>query len=109
MGLHHATGAVGRSVRGRTQDGRIRTTVDGVVVQNGCVDQMIFSVPRLIAIISTFMTLAPGDVILTGTPAGAGHNRLPPQYLCAGQTVEVTIDGIGSITNTVTASHLTVA
>lgn len=84
-------------------DARIRTSIDGVLVQDGCIDQMIFSVPKLISLLSTFMTLEVGDVILTGTPAGNGHNRTPPQYLTKGQTVEVSIDGVGSVRNVVTA------
>ncbi|KQU50504.1 hypothetical protein ASG84_25945 [Rhodococcus sp. Leaf278] len=84
-------------------DARIRTMIDGVLVQDGCIDQMIFSVPKLISLISTFMTLEVGDVILTGTPAGNGHNRTPRVYLTEGQTIEVSIDGIGSVRNVVTA------
>ncbi|MBY4208041.1 fumarylacetoacetate hydrolase family protein [Rhodococcus fascians] len=86
-------------------DARIRTRIDGVLVQDGCVDQMIFSVPRLVALISTFMTLDVGDVILTGTPAGNGHTRVPQEYLVPGQTVEVSIDGVGAVRNVVTAGR----
>ncbi|OZC63827.1 hypothetical protein CH251_26975 [Rhodococcus sp. 06-462-5] len=76
--------------------------IDGGLVQDGCIDQMIFSVPKLIALISTFMTLEVGDVILTGTPAGNGHNRTPREYLTEGQTIEVSI-GVGFIRNVVTS------
>ncbi|WP_284223912.1 fumarylacetoacetate hydrolase family protein, partial [Klebsiella pneumoniae] len=60
----------------------------------GNTDQMVHTIPKLISYISSFMTLLPGDVILTGTPAGVGPMEL-------GQRVEVEIEGIGTLTNTV--------
>jgi 2-keto-4-pentenoate hydratase/2-oxohepta-3-ene-1,7-dioic acid hydratase in catechol pathway len=56
---------------------------------------MIFDVPALVAYISEFMTLLPGDVISTGTPPGVGLGMKPPQYLKAGDAVELGIDGLG--------------
>jgi 2-keto-4-pentenoate hydratase/2-oxohepta-3-ene-1,7-dioic acid hydratase in catechol pathway len=70
----------------------IRTLVDGEVRQDGRTSQLIYDIPQLIAYVSTAMTLLPGDVILTGTPAGIGP-------LQAGQTVTVEIEGIGSLSN----------
>jgi 2-keto-4-pentenoate hydratase/2-oxohepta-3-ene-1,7-dioic acid hydratase in catechol pathway len=70
------------------------TRVDGEVRQNGRTSDMVFQVGALIAYISAVMTLEPGDLILTGTPAGVGP-------LAAGETVEVEIEGIGSLSNRV--------
>lgn len=79
----------------------VRTTLNGTVVQNGSTADMIFTVPDLIAYVSTFTELVPGDVIATGTPAGVGDGRKPPLYMKAGDEVEVTIDGIGMLRNKV--------
>ena len=76
---------------------RLTTKVNGVVKQAGTTADMIFPVARVLAYISTFMTLGPGDVVLTGTPEGVG--RLHP-----GDTVEVTVEGIGTLTNPVAAA-----
>ena len=62
---------------------------------------MIFSIAKIIAYISTFTALNPGDVIATGTPGGVGFTREPPLYMKAGDTVTVTIEGIGTLTNTI--------
>jgi 2-keto-4-pentenoate hydratase/2-oxohepta-3-ene-1,7-dioic acid hydratase in catechol pathway len=62
---------------------------------------MIFDIPQLINYASTIFTLAPGDVILTGTPAGVGFSRKPPRYLKPGDVVEVEIEGIGVLRNPV--------
>ena len=62
---------------------------------------MIFSVPEIIAYITAFTPLNPGDVIATGTPGGVGFTREPPLYMRAGDTVTVTIEGIGTLTNTI--------
>ncbi|MCY3833148.1 MAG: fumarylacetoacetate hydrolase family protein [Chloroflexi bacterium] len=78
---------------------RIVTTVDGVEMQRGATADMIFSVRHLIAYLSRAFTLYPGDVILTGTPAGVGKARKPPQFLGDGSVVSVEIDGIGKLTN----------
>lgn len=55
----------------------------------------------LVAYVSTMITLRPGDLILTGTPGGVGHARKPPVYLKPGDVVETSIDGIGTLRNTV--------
>jgi 2-keto-4-pentenoate hydratase/2-oxohepta-3-ene-1,7-dioic acid hydratase in catechol pathway len=78
---------------------RIETRVNGQVRQHADSSQMIFSVPRIIAYISTFMTLAPGDVILTGTPGGVGAKRKPPLWLRDGDLVEVDIEHVGVLSN----------
>jgi 2-keto-4-pentenoate hydratase/2-oxohepta-3-ene-1,7-dioic acid hydratase in catechol pathway len=80
---------------------RLRTRVNGTEVQAAGVDQMIFAIPRLIEYCSAFTTLAPGDIIATGTPGGVGSRREPPLWLMAGDRVEVEIDGIGTLVNAV--------
>ena len=67
---------------------------------------MIFSIAELIVYCSTFTTLEPGDVIATGTPGGVGAARTPPRWLTAGETVEVDIDGVGVLSNTVVAATI---
>jgi 2,4-diketo-3-deoxy-L-fuconate hydrolase len=74
----------------------LRLAVNGKTRQDGRTADMLFSVPQLIAYISRFMSLHPGDVILTGTPAGVGMGQTPPSYLRVGDTVEATIEGLGT-------------
>ena len=69
--------------------------VNGETKQNGTTADMIFDVPTLVSYVSQFMTLLPGDVISTGTPAGVGLGHKPPLYLRAGDVVEYGIDGLG--------------
>jgi 2-keto-4-pentenoate hydratase/2-oxohepta-3-ene-1,7-dioic acid hydratase in catechol pathway len=69
--------------------------VNGVVRQNSSTSNMIFDVPTLVSYVSQFMTLLPGDVISTGTPAGVGLGMNPPVYLNAGDVVELGIEGLG--------------
>jgi 2,4-diketo-3-deoxy-L-fuconate hydrolase len=69
--------------------------VNGKMMQNNNTDDMIFHVPTLVSYISQFMTLLPGDVISTGTPAGVGLGFNPPIYLKAGDVVELGIEGLG--------------
>ena len=71
------------------------TTVNGERRQQGHTKDMVFSVAHLIAYVSRFMTLRPGDLLSTGTPAGVGHGAKPPRYLEPGDTVEQGIDGLG--------------
>lgn len=75
---------------------RLWLTVNGKMMQDGNTSNLIFKVPMLIAYISQFMTLLPGDIITTGTPAGVGLGMKPPVYLKAGDVVELGIDGLGS-------------
>ena len=77
------------------------TRVNGETRQRTNTDRMIFSIPWLIAYISRFAPLQPGDVIVTGTPTGFGSSRKPPLFLQAGDVVEVEISGIGTLRNTV--------
>jgi len=79
----------------------IETRVNGAVVQQGDTGQMITPVPELIAYCSTILPLLPGDVIVTGTPAGVGAKRTPPLWLREGDVVEVEIEGIGCLRNSV--------
>ncbi|MCU1317450.1 MAG: ureidoglycolate lyase [Candidatus Acidoferrum typicum] len=69
--------------------------VNGEFRQRGSTSKMIFDVPALVAYVSEFMTLLPGDLISTGTPPGVGLGMKPPQYLKAGDVVELGIDGLG--------------
>src|SRR5690349_12469215 len=77
--------------------------VNGVTKQNGSTSNLIFNIPFLVSYLSQFMTLLPGDVISTGTPAGVGLGFNPPQYLKAGDVVELGITGLGSQRQTVKA------
>lgn len=81
----------------------LRTTVNGQEVQHAPIKDMIHSVAELIAYASIWTTLEPGDVIATGTPGGVGIARTPPLLLRPGDTVEVTITGVGTLTNPVVA------
>jgi 2,4-diketo-3-deoxy-L-fuconate hydrolase len=83
----------------------LRLSVNGVVKQNGSTRDMIFSVAELVAYISRFMSLQPGDVILTGTPAGVGLGQKPPSYLQVGDIVTASIDGLGEQRHKVVASR----
>jgi acylpyruvate hydrolase len=76
----------------------MRLTIDGELMQHSSTDKMVFSVAELIAYISKFITLVPGDLICTGTMSGVGHVRKPPMYLKAGNVVSCTIDGLGAQT-----------
>lgn len=79
----------------------LSTRVNGEVMQQGQVADLVFDVPALIQYCSTFTELLPGDVIATGTPGGVGAARTPPSWLKAGDTVEVDIPGVGLLSNPV--------
>jgi 2-keto-4-pentenoate hydratase/2-oxohepta-3-ene-1,7-dioic acid hydratase in catechol pathway len=81
------------------RDTRVRGWVNGELRQDASTQDMIFDIPTLIETCSRGITLRPGDVISTGTPAGVGMGRTPPTYLKAGDVVRVEIDGIGAIEN----------
>ena len=74
---------------------RLWLSLNGKIVQDSNTDDLIFNVPYLISYISQFMTLLPGDIISTGTPAGVGLGMNPPLYLKPGDVVELGIDGLG--------------
>ncbi|MEQ1646962.1 MAG: fumarylacetoacetate hydrolase family protein [Hyphomicrobiaceae bacterium] len=80
---------------------RITSRINGTTLQDSNTADLIFSVARCIAIISEFATLKPGDLIATGTPEGVGYPRKPPVFMKAGDTVEVEIDKIGILRNTI--------
>jgi 5-carboxymethyl-2-hydroxymuconate isomerase len=84
---------------------RVRTRVNGETRQDDTSDRMLFPVPFLIHYISTFCTLESGDVILTGTPSGAGARLDPPRYLRPGDVVEVEVSRIGVLRNPVIADE----
>jgi 2-keto-4-pentenoate hydratase/2-oxohepta-3-ene-1,7-dioic acid hydratase in catechol pathway len=77
----------------------IQTRLNGVVVQDASTSDMVFSIARLIAILSEAITLSPGDIIVSGTPAGVGMARNPPLFMKHGDVCEVEIEGIGTLTN----------
>jgi 2-keto-4-pentenoate hydratase/2-oxohepta-3-ene-1,7-dioic acid hydratase in catechol pathway len=86
------------------QDLSLRLSVNGKLMQSGSTHDMVFSVAQLVSYISLFMSLQPGDVILTGTPAGVGHGRKPPVFLQPGDVVTAAIDGLGEQTHKVVAA-----
>ena len=100
------SGAIGPWIVPFTHDSqldnaRIITRVNGEIRQDDMLSNMIYPVRREIEYISTFMTLEPGDIIVTGTPTGSGARLDPPQYLKPGDVIEVEVDGIGILRNTV--------
>jgi len=80
---------------------RLTCELNGQVLQDGNTGDMIFSVAELISFLSSGTTLLPGTVILTGTPSGVGFTRKPPVYLMPGDTVNITLEGIGTLSNPV--------
>jgi 2-keto-4-pentenoate hydratase/2-oxohepta-3-ene-1,7-dioic acid hydratase in catechol pathway len=78
---------------------KLETRLNGEVMQLGHTGDMIFSIARLIAYTSCIFTLAPGDVIATGTPAGVGFTRNPPRFMRPGDVVEIEIEAIGTLRN----------
>jgi 2-keto-4-pentenoate hydratase/2-oxohepta-3-ene-1,7-dioic acid hydratase in catechol pathway len=77
------------------------TRLNGQEMQRATTDMMIFPIPKLISFISTFTTLEPGDVIVTGTPGGVGLRRNPPLFMKPGDRVEVEVSGVGTLVNTI--------
>lgn len=75
---------------------RLWLTVNGQMMQDGNTDDLIFNIPQMLSYISRFMTLLPGDIVSTGTPAGVGLGFNPPVYLKPGDVVELGIDGLGT-------------
>ena len=78
---------------------QVRTTVDGEVMQSDDTGTLLFDPVFLVKYVSTIITLRPGDLIATGTPAGVGHARNPKVYLVGGETVVTEVDGLGACTN----------
>ncbi len=79
----------------------LSTKVNGELKQESNTSNLLFAVPQIIAYLSKSFTLDPGDVISTGTPSGVGFARSPPEYLTSGDEVELFIEGIGTLRNTV--------
>ncbi|MFZ2178959.1 MAG: fumarylacetoacetate hydrolase family protein [Rhodococcus sp. (in: high G+C Gram-positive bacteria)] len=78
---------------------KIETRLEGEVMQSASTDDLVFTPAKLVDYISHIVTLQPGDVIITGTTGGVGHARKPARYIQDGQTVEVSIEGLGSVKN----------
>lgn len=79
----------------------LETWLNGKTMQTGMLDELTFSIPELIAYVSSWTPLQPGDVISTGTPSGVGTARKPPVYMKAGDTISVDVAGIGRLENRV--------
>jgi 2-keto-4-pentenoate hydratase/2-oxohepta-3-ene-1,7-dioic acid hydratase in catechol pathway len=102
------TGAFGpwMVTRSEIADGEeltLETRLNGQVMQHATTAQMIHKIPRLIAYITTFTPLEPGDVIVTGTPGGVGARRTPPVWMKPGDTVEVEVSKVGVLVNAIKA------
>lgn len=80
-------------------DIRLTTRVNGELRQDDRTSRMLFSFSHIISYVSTFLPLAPGDIIMTGTPSGAGARSDPPKWLVPGDTVEIEAEGIGRLVN----------
>lgn len=80
---------------------RLTTSLNGESMQDGQTDNLVFPIRSLIKILSECMTLEPGDVVVTGTPAGVGYARKPPIWMKAGDTIEIEVEGIGKLVNTI--------
>lgn len=90
------------AIRGVDGDNlNIQTRVNGTVMQDSNTSNLIFNIRRLVSFVSQNMTLLPGTVILTGTPEGVGFSRVPPVWLREGDVVEIEIENIGTLRNTV--------
>ena len=79
----------------RSQDLRVWLDLNGETMQDSSTARMIFGVAHLISYISEFMTLMPGDVIITGTPPGVGAGRKPPRFLAPGDVMTLGVEGLG--------------
>lgn len=90
-----------KSVIKNPENLQVVTKVNGEVRQNGNTEQFIFPIETIISVISQGMTLEPGDIIATGTPAGVGKGFKPPRYLKGGDVIEISIEGLGTLQNTI--------
>jgi 2-keto-4-pentenoate hydratase/2-oxohepta-3-ene-1,7-dioic acid hydratase in catechol pathway len=86
---------------------KLRTLLNDEVMQDGSTNDWVFPLPKLLSLLSQVMTLEPGDVVTTGTPAGVGAFRQPPVYLKPGDRVVLEIEGIGRLENPVLAEDAT--
>jgi 2-keto-4-pentenoate hydratase/2-oxohepta-3-ene-1,7-dioic acid hydratase in catechol pathway len=78
---------------------QVQSFVNGEARQNAPVKELIFDIPELIAVISAGITLLPGDIIATGTPAGVGIGFDPPKFMVSGDVIEISITGLGAQRN----------
>lgn len=85
-------------------DLRLTTRLNGELMQDGTTADMVIGVPDLLAYATRTVSLRPGDVIATGTPAGVGFRREPPVFMCPGDTIEVAVEGIGWVSNPIVGS-----
>jgi 2-keto-4-pentenoate hydratase/2-oxohepta-3-ene-1,7-dioic acid hydratase in catechol pathway len=81
----------------------ISLTLNGEIMQSSNTRELIFKIPETVAFLSSVMTLEPGDMVLTGTPAGVGFSRRPPRWLTPGDEVVVRVEGLGELRNTCVA------
>lgn len=79
----------------------LEVRLNGETMQGGCLGDLSFSIAELVAYVSRFTPLAPGDVIATGTPAGSGYKRMPARFLRSGDVLEVSVSGVGTLCNAV--------
>jgi 2-keto-4-pentenoate hydratase/2-oxohepta-3-ene-1,7-dioic acid hydratase in catechol pathway len=101
-----ATGALGPWLVTKDEienphDLAIRTRLNGTVMQDSRTSAMLFDIPTFIAYVSAILPLEPGDVLATGTPSGVGYSRKPPVFLTPGDVIEVEIERVGTLVNTV--------
>jgi 2-keto-4-pentenoate hydratase/2-oxohepta-3-ene-1,7-dioic acid hydratase in catechol pathway len=82
----------------------IRTSIDGQLLQDSNTAQLVFTVPALVAELSSIMTLEPGDIVATGTPAGVGSSRTPKRWMRVGERVRVEIEKIGALENPIVSA-----
>lgn len=83
---------------------QLTTTLNGEVMQSSCTDDLIFGISKMISYFSQFYRFSPGDIVTTGSPSGVGAGRKPPVFMKPGDLIEVEIEGIGKITNTLVAA-----
>ena len=81
----------------------LKTRVNGKTLQDGSTSDWLFSLPRLIAFLSRYIPLEPGDIVTTGTPAGVGIFQKPPVFMKAGDVVEIEGEGIGVLRTPIVA------
>jgi 2-keto-4-pentenoate hydratase/2-oxohepta-3-ene-1,7-dioic acid hydratase in catechol pathway len=84
-------------------DVRLETRLNGTKMQEGRLDELTYAIPEMLAYISSWTDLRPGDVVSTGTPSGVGTARKPPVYMTAGDVIEVDVTGIGVLRHSVAA------
>jgi acylpyruvate hydrolase len=80
---------------------RIQSRLNGQIMQDANTDDLVFTIHNLIYRLTECMTLEPGDIIVSGTPAGVGYARTPPVFMKPGDIIEIEVDGIGILTNTI--------